>query len=101
MMFLADHRAGTIERVVSAVKGWRDANPVAGAQVRLAAGNVGVMAATNATVKAKEMMILTGVFAAVLAMCLLTFRSVGGPPLVGFPLRRVPGLGDPVKAAWR
>ena len=89
MMFLADHRAGTIERVVSAVKGWRDANPVAGAQVRLAAGNVGVMAATNATVKAKEMMILTGVFAAVLAMCLLTFRSVVGTILVVLPLALV------------
>jgi uncharacterized protein len=89
MMFLADHRAGTIERVVSAVKGWRDANPVAGAQVRLAAGNVGVMAATNETVKAKEMMILAGVFAAVLAMCLLTFRSVVGTILVVLPLALV------------
>ncbi|HUE48311.1 MAG TPA: MMPL family transporter [Steroidobacteraceae bacterium] len=89
MMFLSDHRAGTLERVVSAVKGWRDANPVAGAQVRLAAGNVGVMAATNETVKAKEMMILAGVFAAVLAMCLLTFRSVVGTILVVLPLALV------------
>ena len=89
MMFLADHRAGTIERVVTAVKGWRNANPVAGAQVRLAAGNVGVMAATNETVKAKEMMILAGVFAAVLVMCLLTFRSVVGTILVVAPLALV------------
>jgi predicted RND superfamily exporter protein len=89
MMFLADHRAGTIERVVTAVKRWRNANPVAGAQVRLAAGNVGVMAATNETVKAKEMMILAGVFAAVLVMCLLTFRSVVGTTLVVVPLALV------------
>jgi len=89
MMFLADHRAGTIERVVTAVKRWRNANPVAGAQVRLAAGNVGVMAATNETVKAKEMMILAGVFAAVLVMCLLTFRSVVGTILVVVPLALV------------
>ena len=89
MMFLADHRAGTIGRVVTAVKGWRNANPVAGAQVRLAAGNVGVMAATNETVKAKEMMILAGVFAAVLVMCLLTFRSVVGTILVVVPLALV------------
>jgi len=89
MMFLADHRAGTIERVVSAVKGWRNVNPVAGAQVRLAAGNVGVMAATNETVRAKEMMILAGVFAAVLVMCLLTFRSVVGTILVVVPLALV------------
>jgi hypothetical protein len=89
MMFLADHRAGTIERVVTAVKRWRNANPVAGARVRLAAGNVGVMAATNETVKAKEMMILAGVFAAVLVMCLLTFRSVVGTILVVVPLALV------------
>src|SRR5579863_243388 len=43
MMFLADHRAGTISRSVAAVKDWRAANPLAGAVVRLAAGNVGVM----------------------------------------------------------
>ena len=89
MMFLADHRAGTIERLVTAVKGWRNANPVAGAQLRLAVGNVGVMAATNETVKAKEMMILAGVFAAVLVMCLLTFRSVVGTVLVVVPLALV------------
>ena len=56
MMFLADHRAGTIERAVAEVKRWRSANPLAGARVRLAAGNVGVMAATNETVKAKELL---------------------------------------------
>jgi len=57
--------------------------------VQLAAGNVGVMAATNETVKAKEMMILAGVFAAVLVMCLLTFRSVVGTILVVVPLALV------------
>src|SRR5437868_5854455 len=75
MMFLADHRAGTIERVVGEVKRWRAANPLEGAVVRLAAGNVGVMAATNETVKARELLILAGVFAAGLVMCLVTFRD--------------------------
>jgi predicted RND superfamily exporter protein len=88
-MFLADHRAGTIERVVGEVKRWRAANPLAGAVVRLAAGNVGVMAATNETVKARELLILAGVFAAVLVMCLLTFRSVTGTLLVVLPLALV------------
>ena len=89
MMFLADHRASTIERVVAAVKQWRRDNPVAGASVRLATGNVGVMAATNETVKAKELMILVGVFAAVIVMCLVTFRSVTGTILVVLPLALV------------
>jgi len=89
MMFLADHRAGTIERVVGEVKRWRAANPLEGAAVRLAAGNVGVMAATNETVKARELLILAGVFAAVLVMCLVTFRSVTGTVLVVLPLALV------------
>jgi hypothetical protein len=89
LMFLADHRATTIERVVAAVKDWRRDNPIAGAGVLLAAGNVGVMAATNETVRAKELIILLGVFAAVIVMCLLTFRSVTGMILVVLPLALV------------
>jgi predicted RND superfamily exporter protein len=89
MMFLADHRASTIERVVAEVRGWRAGNPTAGAQVRLAAGNVGVMAATNETVEAKQLRILAGVFAAVIVMCLLTFRSLVGTLVVVVPLALV------------
>jgi predicted RND superfamily exporter protein len=89
MLFLRDHRAQTIERVVAAVKRWRAANPVAGTQFELATGNVGAMAATNETVKAKELWILAGVFATVIVMCLLTFRSVLGTMLVVLPLALV------------
>jgi predicted RND superfamily exporter protein len=89
LMFLTDHRAGTIERAVAQVKQWRAANPVALAQLRLAAGNVGVMAATNETVKAKELLILGGVFAAVIVMCVLTFHSAVGTMLVVVPLALV------------
>jgi predicted RND superfamily exporter protein len=86
MLFLKDHRAETIERAVAAVKGWRDQNPIPGAEFKLAAGNVGVMAATNEEVKAKEFPILAGVFLAVIVMCLITFRSVLGTVLVVLPL---------------
>ncbi len=89
MMFLTDHRAETIERAIAAVKEWRAANPLEGAVVRLAAGNVGVMAATNETVEARELLILAGVFSAVIVMCLLTFRSVVGTVLVVVPLALV------------
>jgi uncharacterized protein len=89
MMFLRDHRAETIERAVAAVKEWRTANPVEGLQFRLAAGNVGVMAATNEEVKAKEFAILAGVFGAVTVMCLVTFRSPIGTILVVLPLALV------------
>jgi predicted RND superfamily exporter protein len=89
MLFLQDHRADTIERVVREVKAWRAANPIPGVELQLATGNVGVMAATNEEVKAKEFPILAGVFVAVSVMCLLTFRSLLGTVLVVLPLALV------------
>ena len=98
MMFTSDHRAETIERVVQAVKEWRTANPTPKAKFRLATGNVGVMAATNEEVKAKEYPILAGVFAAVIVMCLLTFRSLTGTLCVVIPLAVVSVLAYAIMA---
>lgn len=89
MIFLQDHKAATIDRVVAAVKRWRSENPLPGARFRLATGNVGVMAATNEEVKRTEFPILFGVFAAVTLMCALTFRSLLGTALVILPLALV------------
>ncbi len=89
MLFLSDHRAETIERVVAAVKEYRAANPTADVTYRLATGNVGVMAAQNEEVEAKEFVILGWVFAAVTVMCLVNFRSVIGTIMVIVPLALV------------
>ncbi len=89
MLFLSDHRAETIERVVAAVKEYREKHPTPGVTFRLATGNVGVMAAQNEEVKAKEFVILGWVFAAVTLMCLVNFRSVIGTIMVIVPLALV------------
>jgi predicted RND superfamily exporter protein len=89
MLFLADHRAETIEGVVGAVKEYRTKNPTEGVTYRLATGNVGVMAAQNEEVMAKEFIILGWVFAAVTIMCLVNFRSVIGTVMVIIPLALV------------
>jgi predicted RND superfamily exporter protein len=89
MLFLRDHKAATIERVVHEVKAWRTLNTFKNASFNLATGNVGVMAATNEEVEAKEYPILGWVFAAVILMCLLTFRSLLGTVLVFLPLALV------------
>ena len=89
MLFLRDHRAATIQRVVDGVKAWRTLNTFPNATFNLATGNVGVMAATNEEVEAKEYPILGWVFAAVILMCLLTFRSLLGTVLVFLPLALV------------
>jgi uncharacterized protein len=85
-LFTRDHRAETIRRIVAEVKRYRSANPTAVVEFKLATGNVGVMAATNEEVKAKEYWILAGVFGAVGVMCLLTFRSLTGTLCVMLPL---------------
>lgn len=89
MLFLADHKAETIERVVAAAKAFREANPSDPVKFRLATGNVGVMAAQNEEVKAKELPILAYLFLAIGVMCLVTFRSFMGTLVVLIPLALV------------
>jgi predicted RND superfamily exporter protein len=98
MLFLADHRAETIGRVVAAVKSFRAANPSPVVRFRLATGNVGVMAAQNEEVRAKEIPILIYLFAAIALMCFLTFRSLLGTVLVMLPLALVSILAYAVMA---
>ena len=74
-IFTDDHKAETIERVVAAVKAFAAENDSERHRFRLATGNVGVMAATNEVVKAAQVRILLWIYAAILALCLLTFRS--------------------------
>ena len=97
-LFLADHKAETIERVVDAAKAFRATNATDGVSFRLATGNVGVMAAQNETVRAKEIPILAYLFAAIAVMCLLTFRSLTGTIIVMIPLLLVSILAYTVMA---
>ncbi len=89
MLFLADHRAETIQRVVGAATAFRAAHPSPEVKFRLATGNVGVMAAQNEEVRAKEIPILVYLFVAIGIMCFLTFRSLTGTVLVMIPLALV------------
>jgi uncharacterized protein len=85
-LFLADHRAETIERVVAAAKAWRDVNATEQVRFRLGTGNVGVMAAQNAVVRAQQFEMLAWLFGAITVMCLVSFRSVTGTIIVMLPL---------------
>jgi len=71
---------------------------VPGVRFRLASGPVGVMAAQNEEVRAKEVPILLYVFGSVALMCLLTFRSLTGKLLVMLPLALVSVLAYAVMA---
>ena len=85
-IYTADHKAETIERVVDAVKEFDAEYRNERIGFRLASGNVGVMAATNEEVEASQFPILAYVYAAVIALCLLSFRSVAATVCIIVPL---------------
>lgn len=118
--FLSDHRAETIDRVVETVKQFREENNAwhegvnlrkelaaqaaeaeANGEVfqsdavnlRLATGNIGVMAATNDTVRAVEGRMLLFLYGAVFLMCLISFRNPLAALCIVLPLVLVTELG--------
>jgi predicted RND superfamily exporter protein len=76
LIFTRDHKAPTIERIVREVKIFAAAHPHDAVRLRLATGNVGVMAAVNETVDAAQLPMLLWVYGAVILFCLIVFRSV-------------------------
>ena len=86
MIFLSDHKAETLRAVTTAVTAFSAAHPSDKATFLLASGNAGVMAATNEVVQAAERPILYWVFGAVIALCLITFRSLRATLCIVVPL---------------
>jgi predicted RND superfamily exporter protein len=86
MIFLADHKAETLQAVTDAVKAFAAAHPSPKARFLLASGNAGVMAATNEVVAAAEKPILFWVFGAVIVLCLVAFRSIRAALCIVLPL---------------
>jgi predicted RND superfamily exporter protein len=73
--YLADHKAETLERVVSAAAAFSDAHGSQERQFLLAAGSAGIEAATNIVVEQANRTMLFYVYAAVIVLCFITFRS--------------------------
>ena len=92
MIFTTDHRAETIDRVLSAVSAYAEVHDHGGLRFRLATGNLGVMAATNDLVRDSEFEMLVWIYCAVIALCLLAFRSIRGTLCVVLPLALVSTL---------
>ncbi len=88
-IYTGDHRAETIQRIVSAVKSFDAASADGPISFRLAASNVGVMAATNEEVDAAQFPIVGYVYAAVILLVLLAFRSIRSVLCIVLPLASV------------
>ena len=76
MIFLEDHKAETIRRVVTAVKEFETNYGYKNVHFSLAGGNAGIMAASNEVVRNAQFPILIYVFLAVILLCFASFRSV-------------------------
>lgn len=119
IIFTEDHKAGTITRVVDAVKKFRAENHALNVNfrverataetaaqekgeeyrtddvnLRLATGSVGVAAAINETVSALEKPMLYLLYAAVFLMCILSFKNPLAAACIVLPLILVTALGE-------
>lgn len=125
MLFLTDHKAETLDRVIDAVKTFRSESSAwhpgvnlrielsdkAAAiiaeggefrsdevNLRLATGNAGVMAATNEEVKKNQLPMMMWVYLAVIVLCLLTYRSIMATVCIVAPLALVSVLANALMA---
>lgn len=84
--YLTDHKAATLQSVTSIVEAFAAENNNEHQQFLLAAGNAGVEAATNQTVATANYQMLVLVYAAVILLCSITFRSWRAVVLAILPL---------------
>jgi hypothetical protein len=75
LIFTRDHQGDTIAHIVDEVKRFNAAHRGERLEFLLAAGNVGVMAATNEAVDAAEVVMLLLLFGSIGLLCLAEFRS--------------------------
>ncbi|HEU4846373.1 MAG TPA: MMPL family transporter [Burkholderiaceae bacterium] len=73
--YLSDHKAETLERVVQAADAFAAAHNGPERKFLLAAGSAGIEAATNIVVREANHKMLLYVYAAVILLCFITFRS--------------------------
>ena len=86
MLFLEDHKADTLTRVTDAVEAFAAEYNTDTLEFKCAAGNAGIEAATNVVIEASQTKMLLTVYAVVIFMCLLTFRSLRAVLCIIIPL---------------
>ncbi|HYG91370.1 MAG TPA: MMPL family transporter [Azospirillum sp.] len=75
LLFLADHKAETLTRIVAVVEDFARENNGDGVEFLLAAGNAGIEAATNIVIKESEAFMLALVYGIVALLVLWEFKS--------------------------
>lgn len=85
-VYLSDHKAKTLQSVVDVVSAFAKERDTSDVKYLLAAGNGGIEAATNSVVKETNSKMLYGVYAAVIILCLISFRSLRAVIVAVLPL---------------
>ncbi len=98
ILFLDDHRADTLTGVVNAVEEFAKKYPTEAVDLRLAAGNAGVEAATNIVIDQAQDRMLLWVYGVVIALCLINFRSLRITACIIIPLALTSILGQALMA---
>ncbi|MCP1603594.1 putative RND superfamily exporter protein [Pseudomonas citronellolis] len=85
-LYLADHKATTINRVLEAAKAFRAQYPMPGITIRLASGNAGLLAAINEEVEKSETPMLLYVYAAIALLVFAVYRDLRAVLVCCLPL---------------
>ncbi len=98
ILFLEDHKADTLTRVVDAVEAFAAEHNTEKIRFMLAAGNAGIEAATNIVIRQAQWEMLMWVYGVVILLCLLTFRSLSATACIIIPLMLTSVLGQALMA---
>ncbi|NMM29096.1 MAG: MMPL family transporter [Glaciimonas sp.] len=98
LVYLKDHQASTLAKVVSEIKSYREQFSDDSIKFRLATGSAGIMAATNEVVKSSDAWVNLALFGSVSVLCLLTFRSIPITVCIVLPLVLVTVLCNAIMA---
>jgi len=98
IIYLKDHQADTLNRVVDTLKELIDQYPSENYTFLLAAGNAGVEAATNQVISKAKNVMLISVYAVVSILCFITFRSFAAVICIVTPLALTSVLAEALMA---
>ena len=98
-VYLKDHKADTLQSVVEAVERFARAHDSEQVRFLSAAGNAGIEAATNIVVKRANVTMLILVYAAVIVLAFITFRSWRGVICAVLPLMLTSALCEALMVA--
>ena len=89
IIFLTDHKAGTIDRVIKTIEAYTKTPSKSKLRLELAAGTAGVIGATNIVVEQAQLPMLGLVYGMIIVICLVVFRSVRAAICIVLPLAAV------------